>query len=73
MNLPETSRAIVQTGKRALELRTLPLPKSVAPDAGLLRLDACGICGSDYEQYQGVMSGLPFPLIPGHEPVGTIM
>jgi threonine dehydrogenase-like Zn-dependent dehydrogenase len=56
-----------------LELRELPLPKSVAPDAGLLRLDACGICGSDYEQYQGVMGGLPFPLIPGHEPVGTVI
>ncbi len=73
MNLPATSRCIVQTGKRALELRTLPLPKSIAPDAGLLRLDACGICGSDYEQYQGVMGGLPFPLIPGHEPVGTVV
>ena len=73
MTLPATSKAIVQTGKRALELRELPLPKSIAPDAGLLRLDACGICGSDYEQYQGVMSGLPFPLIPGHEPVGTVI
>lgn len=72
MTLPATSKAIVQSGARALELRELPLPQSIAPDAGLLRLDACGICGSDYEQYQGAMPGLPFPLIPGHEPVGTI-
>ncbi len=73
MTLPSHSRCIVQTGERSLELRELPLPKSIAPDAGLLRLDACGICGSDYEQYQGAMPGLPYPLIPGHEPVGTIV
>ena len=72
MSLPSTSRCIVQTGARSLELRELPIPP-LAPDAALLRVDACGICGSDYEQYQGVMPGLPFPLIPGHEPVGTIV
>ncbi|MCH7512036.1 MAG: alcohol dehydrogenase catalytic domain-containing protein, partial [Chloroflexi bacterium] len=72
MSLPATSRAIVQTGPRSLELRELPLPSSIGPEEGLLRVEACGICGSDYEQYQGLMPNLPFPLIPGHEPVGTI-
>ena len=72
MSLPSHSRCIVQTGERSLELRELPLPGKIAPDAGLLRLEACGICGSDYEQYQGAMPGLPYPLIPGHEPVGRI-
>ena len=72
MPLPSTSRAIVQTGPRALELRKLPLPDRIGPEEALLRIDACGICGSDYEQYQGIMPNLPFPLIPGHEPVGTI-
>jgi threonine dehydrogenase-like Zn-dependent dehydrogenase len=68
-----SSRAVVQTGPRALELRELPLPGELPPGGALLRVEACGICGSDYEQYQGVMPGLPFPLIPGHEPVGTIV
>ncbi len=72
MPLPKTARCVVQSGARSLELRELPLPARIGPDEGLLRLDACGICGSDYEQYQGLMPGLPFPLIPGHEPVGTI-
>ncbi len=72
MSLPATSRCVVQTGPRSLELRELPLPDTIAPDEALLKVDACGICGSDYEQYQGLMGGLPFPLIPGHEPVGTI-
>jgi 2-desacetyl-2-hydroxyethyl bacteriochlorophyllide A dehydrogenase len=62
--------AMVQTGPRKLELRSLPLPEIGAEDA-LLRVEACGICGSDVEQYQGALR-LPFPLIPGHEPLGII-
>ena len=73
MSLPAKSRCIVQTGVRSLELRELPLPSRLGPDEALLRVEACGICGSDYEQYQGIMPNLPFPLIPGHEPVGTLV
>jgi threonine dehydrogenase-like Zn-dependent dehydrogenase len=36
-----------------------------------LRIEACGICGSDVEQYDGTLR-LPYPVIPGHEPVGII-
>ena len=39
MTVPATSKAIVQTGERTLELRELPVPQSVAPDEGLLKLD----------------------------------
>ena len=40
-------------------------------DGALLRVEACGICGSDYEQYEGVLR-TPLPVIPGHEPLGMI-
>jgi len=62
--------AIVQTGPRKLEARDLPLPEIGDEDA-LLRIEACGICGSDVEQYHGALP-LPFPLIPGHEPLGIV-
>lgn len=64
------SLAIVQTGPRRLEPRELPLPEIGDEDA-LLRIEACGICGSDVEQYHGVLP-LPYPVIPGHEPLGII-
>ncbi len=64
------SRAIVQTGPRQLELRELPVPE-IDDDSALLRVEACGICGSDVEQYTGVLP-VRFPLIPGHEPLGII-
>src|SRR5690242_5403744 len=64
--------AAVQTGPLAYELREFPRPK-IGDDDGLLRIEACGICGSDVEQYRGhlVRPGM-FPLIPGHEPLGVI-
>jgi threonine dehydrogenase-like Zn-dependent dehydrogenase len=67
---PLTSRAIVQTGPRQLELRELPVP-DIDDDSGLLRVEACGICGSDVEQYTGTLAAR-WPLIPGHEPLGII-
>src|SRR5437870_3790267 len=65
-----TSRAIVQTAPRRLELRELPVP-DIDADSGLLRVEACGICGSDAEQYAGVLP-VRLPVVPGHEPLGII-
>ncbi len=67
---PRTSRAIVQTGPRQLELRELPVPE-LTDDTALLRVEACGICGSDAEQYTGTIP-MRYPLVPGHEPLGVI-
>ena len=62
--------AIVQTEPRRLEPRDLPLPE-IDDDSGLLRVEACGICGSDVEQYEGVLR-TPMPVVPGHEPLGVV-
>ena len=61
---------MVLTGPRRLEPRELPVPE-IGDDGALLRVEACGICGSDYEQFEGVLR-TPTPVIPGHEPVGIV-
>ena len=66
--------AAIQTGPRAIELDEFPRP-AIGRDDALLRVEACGICGTDVEQYRGQLEGtidLRYPLIPGHEPVGVI-
>lgn len=68
--MPKTSRAVVQTGPRRLEMRELPIP-DLTDDTALLRIEACGICGSDAEQYAGLLP-VRMPLIPGHEPLGIV-
>jgi threonine dehydrogenase-like Zn-dependent dehydrogenase len=72
MTSMDTARAAVQTGPGEFELRTLPVPE-IGPEDGLLRLEACGVCGSDVEMYRGHL-GRPdmYPYIPGHEPLGVI-
>ncbi|HVN64252.1 MAG TPA: alcohol dehydrogenase catalytic domain-containing protein, partial [Candidatus Binataceae bacterium] len=69
--MADKSIAVVQTGTEKLEIREFPLPE-VHDDDGLLRLEACGICGSDYEQYEGAFGHMNYPVIPGHEPLGII-
>lgn len=68
--VPRSTQAIVQTAPRRLELRTLPLPE-IDEDSALLRVEACGICGSDAEQYAGVLPA-SYPVVLGHEPLGVI-
>jgi threonine dehydrogenase-like Zn-dependent dehydrogenase len=61
---------MVQLGPRQFELREFPIP-DIDDTSGLLRVEACGVCGTDVEQYTGAIPAR-FPLIPGHEPVGII-
>jgi alcohol dehydrogenase len=62
--------AMVLESPRRLVARDLPLPEVGADDA-LLRVEACGLCGTDHEQYSGQLHpGHPF--IPGHEAIGVI-
>jgi alcohol dehydrogenase len=62
--------ALVLEAPRTLRRRQFPRPE-VGEDDGLLRVEACGLCGTDHEQYSGQLFG-GFAFIPGHESVGVI-
>ena len=64
------TEALVLEEPRRLVARELPLP-SVGDDDGILRIEACGLCGTDHEQFTGRISG-GFAFVPGHESVGVI-
>lgn len=63
-------RALVLEAPRHLVMRTLPLP-AVGDDDALLRVTACGLCGTDHEQFTGEFGG-GFAFVPGHEAVGVL-
>jgi threonine dehydrogenase-like Zn-dependent dehydrogenase len=56
------------TGRRRTEFRELDVPE-IEPDAGLLRVEAAGVCGADVGFYDQNLS----PRVLGHENVGTIV
>ena len=69
---------LVEPGR--YELREYPLP-NVQPGCLLVKMQVSGICGTDkhtYQGYTGQYGGagapkpVPFPIIQGHENVGTI-
>jgi alcohol dehydrogenase len=49
--------------------RDVPQP---GPNELLLRVHACGVCHSDVLTIQGLMPGIAYPRVPGHEVVGTV-
>ena len=70
----ETAAAAVLVEPRRFEFQEFGLP-DIGPDAGVLRVEAAGLCGTDYEQYAGHLEGTPWdvrPIIPGHEIFGWI-
>ena len=53
-------------------LRRVPRP-SVPPRGALIRIEACGVCGTDLHILQGHWPGaLPWPITLGHELAGVV-
>ena len=62
--------AAVLSAPRTIEVR--PVPAGPLPAAGAwLRVEACGICGSDWSWY--AERAITAPFVPGHEMVGRIV
>lgn len=64
-------KALVLTRYRQLEVQDVPEPR-LSPDGVLIRVRACGICGSDVHGYDGSTGRRVPPIIMGHEAAGTI-
>ncbi|MCC7076280.1 MAG: zinc-binding dehydrogenase [Acidimicrobiia bacterium] len=68
--MTRTVSALVLESAHRLVPREIPLPE-VTDDTALLRVEACGLCGTDHEQYTGhIPAGFAF--VPGHETVGVV-
>jgi L-iditol 2-dehydrogenase len=64
-------KALLLSSYRHLELADLPMP-TPGSDEVLIRVAACGICGSDVHGYDGSSGRRIPPLVMGHEAAGTI-
>ncbi len=64
-------KAILYEAPRNFSYRDVAEPKTL-PDEVLLRVDACGLCGTDLHIHEGEFAPR-FPLIPGHEFTGEIV
>lgn len=63
--------ALLLTEYKKLELTPMPEPE-IGPDDVLIRVRACGICGSDVHGYDGSTGRRIPPLVMGHEAAGEV-
>ncbi|MFZ0204528.1 MAG: alcohol dehydrogenase [Roseiarcus sp.] len=56
-------------GPLVAEERDIPVP---GDGEMRIRVQACGVCHSDSLTVKGLVPGIPYPLIPGHEVIGLI-
>jgi L-iditol 2-dehydrogenase len=64
-------KALLLSEYLKLEMAEVPTP-SLAPDEVLIRVQACGICGSDVHGFDGSSGRRIPPIVMGHEAAGTI-
>ncbi|MBO4210650.1 zinc-dependent alcohol dehydrogenase [Micromonospora echinofusca] len=68
-----TSRAAVVTGPGGpVEIREYPVP-APGPGEAVVRVELCGICGTDAHVFHGRLPSIVFPALLGHEVVGTVV
>lgn len=65
-------RALLLSEYNHLEVKDLPAPTAAA-DEILIRVAACGICGSDVHGYDGSTGRRIPPIVMGHEAAGTVV
>ncbi len=69
----ETVEAIVMPGAGlALERRSFPAPEA-KPGGAVLETVATEVCGTDVHLRHGRLSGVPYPIIPGHVNCGRVL
>jgi L-iditol 2-dehydrogenase len=64
-------KALLLTEYKHLQLAELPAPE-IGPDEVLVRVKACGICGSDVHGFDGSTGRRIPPIVMGHEAAGVI-
>jgi threonine dehydrogenase-like Zn-dependent dehydrogenase len=70
---PATVRAVVIPAPgQPVEIRRYPEPE-IEPGGVVLRTLAAEVCGTDVHLWHGRLSGVPYPLIPGHVSIGEVI
>jgi len=64
--------AVLDKVEGQFTIKEYPLP-DVSSQALLVKIELCGVCGTDVHTYYGKLADAPFPVVLGHEITGTIV
>lgn len=69
--IPKTARVAMLTALETVEIKEYPIPE-IGDDEMLVKVEGCGICGTDAHEYKRDPFGL-IPVALGHEGTGEIV
>ncbi|MFQ5807566.1 MAG: zinc-binding dehydrogenase [Phycisphaerae bacterium] len=69
--MPMVVGAVMAAPHTPIEIREFPEPE-LEPNSALLRTAYSEVCGTDVHLSEGRLSGVPYPIIPGHVSVGVL-
>lgn len=70
-DVPKTAKVAMLTGKQNIEVKEFAVPE-LQDDDILVRVEGCGICGTDVHEWKGDPFGL-IPVVLGHEGTGEVV
>jgi L-iditol 2-dehydrogenase len=69
--MPTVRASVIPSPGAAAEVREYAEP-ALEPDSALLDVSLSEVCGTDVHLRAGRLTGVPYPLIPGHVSIGTL-
>lgn len=69
--MPSVRAAVMTAPHQAVEVRELPEPE-LEVNSALMKVTCSEVCGTDVHLLHGQLSGVPYPIIPGHVSVGVL-
>lgn len=63
--------AVIPEPNNPVEVREVAEP-NLEPNSALLEVEVSEVCGTDVYVQQGLLAGVPYPLVPGHVSVGRL-
>ncbi len=63
--------AVMPSPHLAVEIREIAIPE-LERNSALLRVELSEVCGTDVHLRDGLLEGVPYPIIPGHVSVGLL-
>ncbi len=66
------ARVAMLTGPKHIEVKEFPIPQELEDDDILVKVEGCGICGTDVHEWKGDPFGL-IPVVLGHEGTGEVL
>ncbi len=63
--------AVIPEPGANVELLEVPSPQ-LEPNSALLNVELSEVCGTDVYLQQGLLQGVPYPLVPGHVSIGRL-